>query len=287
MNRAAQGDLSGVIYKGAKVHYACDTEAFPPGLRTLWRPLDLDASTRGWIDDAVANPHGRAAMAALAIARSVMSDYDANGLVGAHDMRVVGTEQARQLFSAVGLPAGGTLLDVGAGEGQVTDELAPLFENVITTELSTSMARRLRGRGYECHALDLAEERLPGHHNGFDCISLLNVIDRTSRPYRLVERLRGMLREDGVLLCTVPLPLKPHVHVGPVTVDPEEILPTPRGKSRAQFAAHMSALAELFFPACGFEVVLLSRVPYLCRGDRKRPVIALDDAVFLCRAKSA
>ena len=224
-------------------------------------------------------------MAALAIARSVMSDYDANGLVGAHDMRVLGTAQARTLFEAAGVHEGGSLLDVGAGEGHVTDELAPLFSRVTTTELSTGMARRLRARGYECHNIDLAEERLPdaAESEGFDCIALLNVIDRTSRPYRLVERLRTLLRPGGVLLCTVPLPLKPHVHVGPVTVDPEEILPKPRGKGRARFEDSMSALAELFFPACGLKPTVLSRVPYLCRGDRRKPVISLDDAVFICR----
>lgn len=274
-------------YKGAKVRYGCDVAAFPPALRPLWRPLDMDASTKAWIDDAVAHPHGRAAMVALAVARSVMSDYDANGLVGAHDMRVLGTEQARRLFAAAGMSEGGRLLDVGAGEGQVTDELAPLFSHVTTTELSTGMARRLRGRGYECYNIDLAEERLPGsaETDGFDCVALLNVIDRTSRPYRLVERLRTLLRPGGVLLCTVPLPLKPHVHIGPVTVNPEEILPTPRG--RAGFEECMSSLAEVFFPACNVEPVVLSRVPYLCRGDRKKPVIALDDAVFVCRAMNS
>lgn len=275
-------------YQGANAHYACDVEAFPPALRARWRPLDMDASTKRWIDDAVARPHGRAAMAALAIARSVMSDYDANGLVGAHDMRVLGTDQARRLFAAAGVKEGGSLLDVGAGEGHVTDELAPLFSRVVTTELSTGMARRLRGRGYECHTIDLAEERLSdaAETEGFDCIALLNVIDRTSRPYRLVERLRTLLRPGGVLLCTVPLPLKPHVHVGPVTVDPEEVLPTPRGKGRARFEDCMASLAEVFFPACGLEPTVLSRVPYLCRGDRKKPVIALDDAVFLCRLRA-
>lgn len=274
-------------YRGARIHYACNVDAFSPALRPLWHPLDMDESTRSWIDDAVTRPHGRAAMAALAIARSVMSDYDANGLVGAHDMRVLGTAQARRILTAVGVEEGGSLLDVGAGEGQVTDELAPLFSRVTTTELSTGMARRLRARGYECHTIDLAEERLPGAAvaEGFDCIALLNVIDRTSRPYRLVERLRTLLRPGGVLLCTVPLPLKPHVHVGPVTVEPEEVLPTPHGKGGTNFEDCMSVLAELFFPACGLEPALLSRVPYLCRGDRKKPVIALDDAVFVCRSR--
>ena len=57
-------------------------------------------------------------MAALALARQVMGDYDANGMLGAHDMRVLGTDQWRRLL---GDRSELTLLDVGAGEGQVPD----------------------------------------------------------------------------------------------------------------------------------------------------------------------
>ena len=269
-------------YGGVSVSYTCDVDALSPALRHAYTPLDADASTKAWIDDANERPHGRAALAALAIARSVMSDYDANGLVGAHDMRVVGTDQARRLFRAVGLEEGGSLLDVGAGEGQVTDELAPLFGRVTTTELSSGMARRLRKRGYPCHEIDLATQTLPDAEERFDAIALLNVIDRTSRPYTLVERLTKLLKPGGVLFCAVPLPLSPHVHVGPVTMDPEELLPVERGS----FERGASALAEMFFPACGLSVEALSRVPYLCRGSRKTPVIVLDDPLFLCRRRS-
>ena len=269
-------------YRGITLRYECEVSRLSAALRPSFAQLDADEPTRQWLDDAISRPHGTAALIALAMARKVMSDYDANGLVGAHDMRVLGTDQWRQLAGACGIRLGGRALDVGAGEGQVTDELKPLFDEVVTTELSSAMARRLRSRGYACHEVDLALEPLPsGSADRFDAIALLNVIDRTSLPYRLVERLGSMLMPAGVLFCAVPVPLNPHVHIGPVTVDPEEILPIAKGG----WEEGVSALADTFFPACGFDVVGLSRVPYLCRGTKKEPVIALDDAVFVCRKR--
>ena len=49
-----------------------------------------------------------------------------------------------------------SLLDIGAGDGNVTAKLAPLFKKVVVTELSTPMVRRLEGQGYTTfHTADL------------------------------------------------------------------------------------------------------------------------------------
>ena len=40
-------------------------------------------------------------------------------------------------------------------------------------------------------------------------------------------------------------------------------------------------LTELCFEPLGLEVCSLSRAPYLCRGSAKRPVVVLDDSVFV------
>lgn len=41
------------------------------------------------------------------------------------------------------------LLDLGAGDGQVTSKMAPFFQNVYTTEMSTTMRWRLQQKGYQ------------------------------------------------------------------------------------------------------------------------------------------
>jgi len=265
-------------YRGVKLRYETVTKLFGAGLAERFVRLDADESTRAWIDHAIANPCSGVALTAQKIAKSVMSDYDANALAGTYDMRVVGTAQLRHLLPRARYPR---VLDVGAGDGMVTKELAPLADEVVCTELSAQMAKRLRKRGYRCEQVDLAIEELP-HQDAFDLVALLNVIDRTSLPITLLARLGALMAEDARLLLAVPFPLRPHVHAGPITVAPEELLPRDDGSWEAQ----ATTLCELVFRPCGYEVEAISRVPYLCRGPARRPVSSLDDALFVLRRRS-
>ena len=264
-------------HRGVPITFEANPHALSGLLRERFVPLPPDDATLAWIDAALDRPHGSLALTARAIARTMLSDYDANALAGTHDMRVVGTEQLRRLLSAARLEPGGRLLDVGAGDGHVTAELAPLFDAVETTETSRGMAKRLRERGYVCHEADLVSERLAGAAP-YDAIALLNVIDRTSHPISLLEALAELMSPKGWLLIAVPLPLAPHVHVGPSTVDPEEMLPI----DRTSWEAAANTLEEQLLRPLGYELRALSRVPYLCRGGRRSPVLQLDDALFLC-----
>lgn len=259
-------------YRDVELRYGCDRAALSPALRERFVELDLDEATRAWIDGCHDSPHGAAVLAARAIARKVMSDFDANGMLGVFDMRVLGRAQWRRLL---GGGTHGRLLDVGAGDGAVTAELAPLFDEVVTTELSRPMARRLRARGWACHEVDLARSDVPG--GPFDAVALLNLIDRTNLPITILERAAAALAPGGRLLVAAPLPLSPHVHVGSVTVDPDEALPA----DARTWEAAASELADLVLAPCGLEVRSLSRAPYLCRGGREQPVSILDDAVFV------
>ena len=168
-----------------RLRYDAERARLPAELRAAFAPLSADASTRAWIQAALANPQPRALTAVRDLAMKMVSLYDANGLVGAYSMRVLSTEQWR---SVLGEAAHGRLLDVGAGDGEVTAQLAPLFDEVVTTELSAPMARRLRKRGYRCHERDAALEELP-EERPFDVVAVQNVIDRTTHPLRLLERL--------------------------------------------------------------------------------------------------
>ena len=269
------------------LRYEVREAALSPLLRPALRPLRRDADTEAWLRDAVERPNGAVQLVLRQLARKVMSDYDANGVAGTHDMRVLGAAQWRTLLAQAGVQdTPRRLLDVGAGEGNVTAALVELLapdrgpDDVVTTELSGPMARRLRKRGWRCHEKDLAAEALPDAEAPFDLVGLLNVIDRTSRPLTLLEKLRPLTR--GVLLLAVPLPLRPHVHVGPVTLAPEEKLPSPLGGSES-FEAGANALAELAFKPTGWQVAAFARAPYLCRGGASEPVIALDDAIFVLR----
>lgn len=77
------------------------------------------------------------------------SRTDVLGYLQIGHMHVLSTSQAKILLEPH-LKSNNDLLDLGAGAGYVTDYLAPLFERVVTTELSLSMATSLRAKGYEC-----------------------------------------------------------------------------------------------------------------------------------------
>jgi 16S rRNA A1518/A1519 N6-dimethyltransferase RsmA/KsgA/DIM1 with predicted DNA glycosylase/AP lyase activity len=91
------------------------------------------------------------AQTAAATLRKVFSRTTANGLLHKGGMFVVSTAHARQLLQRPeghGLPAG-ALLDVGAGDGGVTEKLVSLFQQTVVTETSSSMVMRLkRSRKY-------------------------------------------------------------------------------------------------------------------------------------------
>ena len=292
--RTSERTRSGVEhYRGVGLRYGVSLERLTPSLRKAFVRLHADTSTRAWIDAAFARPHGSWALAARAVARAVVSDYDANAVAGTHDMRVLGAAQLRTMLGHAGLRVGRSVIDVGAGDGHVTAELAELFDSVATTELSRGMARRLRARGYTCHSVDLAKEPYPDEAH-FDAVLLLNVLDRTRHPISLLEAVPRLLRSPPLetaempwVLIALPLPLSPHVHVGAAVVDPEEMLPTPRlrGGSRESWEEAAVVLERDLLRNLGYRVRALARVPYLCRGGRKRPVTYLDDALFLCTAE--
>ncbi len=234
-----------------------------------------DAEAQAFEAAARARPHGPLALGVRAVLTRFVSDFDANGILGIHSMHLLSTDAWRKLLGDGPFDA---LLDVGAGDGSITATLAPLARRVITTELSKPMARRLRRRGYACEPIDLAAEPLP-EPAAFDLVTALNVIDRCARPVSLLVRLAELLAPSGRLVVAAPLPLTPHVHVGASTVDPDELLVL----AGEGFEQEARSLYERVLEPLGLRVDAFSRAPYLCRGGRSSPVIALDDAIFVLR----
>jgi SAM-dependent methyltransferase len=214
--------------------------------------------------------------------RRFMSDYDAYGTLRMYRMHLLGSAQWRSLLGrdtdAHAAPRG-SLLDVGAGDGGVTSFARPLFERVCVTESSRALTRVLRHKGFEVIDHDLGTRPWPTPER-FDVISLLNVLDRTQRPLSLLRNARLALRDAGTLLVSVPLPLRPHVYVGPDTADPDEPLP----ELRDDFEAGVSDLVDKLLTPHALTVQRFSRVPYLSHGDKQQAMYVLDAAVLACRA---
>jgi len=229
-----------------------DRAALPARLAALVRELPADPAIARFEARAGHGPIRGALRGAL---RRVVSDFDADGLLGTHPMALFGEASWEDLVGE-----GGRLLDVGAGSGDVTAHAAGLFDDVVTTEVSGPMARRLRARGLACHRVDLATE--PVELGRFRVVALLNVLDRCDRPRSLLAAARDRLEDDGVLVIAVPLPAAPHVDRGSATVDPDE----PLGGRGDTFEAALADLVEATIEPGGLTVRRLARAPYLSRG---------------------
>lgn len=245
----------------------CVLERLPPALRARFRPLPVDPAIEAFV--ASARPHGAIRSALHARLRRLVTDFDADGLLGTHPMALLGEASWEAL-----LGRGGRLLDVGAGSGDVTVHARALFEEIVTTETSRAMCHRLRRRGLRCHRVDLSREALPTGEGPFDAVALLNVLDRCDRPRSLLGAARRALGPGGRLLLSVPLPARPHVDRGGVTVDQDEPM-----------SGHGETWEEALVDLCegtlaGLEIERIARAPYLSVGARLH---ALDAALVVAR----
>ena len=257
-------------------HHACNLSALPADLGG--RFVQLARGSEASFDALRARRHGVWKTRLHSLMRYFLSDFDVNGLLGMYAMHLLDTPQWEQLL---GPPGQERLIDVGAGSGNVTSTLAPLFGTVATTETSWAMARRLERRGYLCFRVDVAESGIPDEP--WDAISCLNVLDRCARPLSLLRRLAGALAPGGRLVLSMPLPYVPIVFDGGVTREPSEPLPL---ADCASWEAGVAALVERVLSPTGLEVQRFARAPYASAGDAHQPLYVLDDVVMVCRIRT-
>jgi len=207
--------------------------------------------------------------------RGFLSDFDINGYLGTYPLFVLSSQQWRALLPEQ--QGQGSLLDIGAGRGDVTAQLAPLFGQVTAVETSRGMARRLRRQGYRVLELDLGTADL---NEEFDAVSLLNVLDRCDRPLSLLARARQLLRPGGILAIALVLPYRPFVYRGAVSRAPSERLPI----TQTSFEGAARDFISLSLLPLGLRVKAVSRAPYLSGGDSARPLYELDDLIVVAEA---
>ncbi len=250
-------------------------DALPGALRRAWLPPPADTATEAWLRGPGARPHGLLLTGLQRLLRRFASDFEVNARLGMYSLHLAGTDTfAALLGRGVGDPGG--LLDIGAGTGEVTAALAPLFDRVEATETSTAMARRIRARVPKAttHLVDLTNGAALGR---FDVVALLNVLDRTARPRTLLDQALAHLAERGTLLVATPLPTRAHVDAGGATADPDEEL----GGEGDAFEAALAALHDTLLAPRGLVVRRWTRLPYRSQGDAEAERYEHDDAVLV------
>jgi SAM-dependent methyltransferase len=178
----------------------------------------------------------------------------------------------------------GALLDIGAGDGSVTEQLAPFATKVFVTEESSAMRWRLWSRGFT--VID-AEAGL--RQEAFDCITMMNVLDRCDCPITLLQSVRSALKPSGVFVLAVVMPWCPFVERGTKKIPPRELLPMQGGEccKGATFEASTQRLVENVLTPLGFTLERWTKLPYLSQGSVDSEYYVLHDAVFLLRKTSA
>jgi cyclopropane fatty-acyl-phospholipid synthase-like methyltransferase len=164
-----------------------------------------------------------------------------------------------------------SLLDIGAGDGCITERMASLFQKVYATEMSTIMQWRLSSCGYTI--LDTEQ----WGDNKFDVITCLNVLDRCEKPLSLLKNIREHLNSDhGRVIISLVLPFKPYFEYNN-DHNPNESIHI---KGRLPEEQINEFISNVFQPL-GFRLRKLSRLPYLCEGDMERSYYFLSDYIFV------
>jgi SAM-dependent methyltransferase len=122
----------------------------------------------------------------------------ASGLVGAFQRATVG--QPVRLLRRAGLSRGARVLDAGAGRGRLVAALRSAgydARGIEPSARSAGMAQAV-GEPVERTAIEDHEE------TGLDAVVLWHVLEHVDDPHATLQRLRGWLAPDGLLLLGVP-----------------------------------------------------------------------------------
>lgn len=265
--------------------YRVDSSRIPAPMAERFVALEPDSGTERFLAQAERRRAGPVATRLHGWLGRFLSDFDVNGLLDMYPLHLLSTDQFRRLLRADTDPRpangdrSGVVLDVGAGSGDVTRTLAPLFDRVVAFETSRAMRRRLRQRGFVAHGHDLVAT--PTTLGPFDAITCLNVLDRCARPRRLLEHALAALAPDGLLVVALALPYAPFYYRAGRTLDPEE----PLRVEHSDWEGALSDLVRRELEPIGLTVVAWTRAPYLSAGDTRRPLYVLDDAIVVLRRR--
>ena len=229
-----------------------------------------------------------------------LSRTDAGALYLNHSMLVATPAQFRALLSqaspqTTGASAGRSsepvprsLLDVGAGRGEVTAALASALDvtaaQVTVVEASRPLRRQLASAGYH---VSCSLDELPD--GSFGVVSLLNVLDRCDTPHELLAAALRVLHPRGLLLVATPIPFCSTIHDGKVgMIDAHRPVKMPlqlsQGcASQSPFELHVAAFVRAAFAPLPLQLLAWTRVPYLCTGGAWRTYYHLEDALFVLR----
>ena len=106
-------------------------------------------------------------------------------------------------LNACPVPENTSVLDIGAGRGELLDRLPRTWKKY-AVDISEEAARQLSANGVDAVCIDLDETGLPYDSDVFDRICCLEVIEHLIRPADTLREIRRTLKPSGVFIASVP-----------------------------------------------------------------------------------
>lgn len=267
--------------------YKCDVEKMEREMRERFVEMSCDEETESFIEKCYSKSDWFLTHLFHSMVRSVLSMFmtstSINGFLDRGSMFVFSTEQFSQLYD--NLPSiksrkeTSTLLDLGAGDGKVTQIMAQFFGTVHVTEVSPVMRRILSKRGYT--VVDI-ESWASESGTEYDLISCLNLLDRCERPVSVVSGMVNKIKPGGRILIAIVLPLSQYVESG--TKGSEDHRPSESlDVTGDTFESQVLSLSTHLLTPNGLQIVKWTRLPYLCEGDLDLSFYWLHDVVMLVK----
>jgi len=188
---------------------------------------------------------------------------EANGIMGTGKMFMLSTNQLSILFDGETFE---NMLDIGAGDGHVTNQFRSIIRgNITCTESCEKLIKVLNKNGYT------TQNEIEGD---FELISCLNVLDRCDRPISILKSIQRIKKK--FVIISIVLPFRGFYYNGNKKCPQLESLID----YYKNWEENVNILCKTFVEM-GFEIEKISRVPYLSEGDNKRQCSWLDTAVFI------
>lgn len=210
-----------------------------------------------------------------------VSKTSLNGWLNRGSMFVLSESQFMRLTGWGEDHRGGALLDLGAGDGNVTAYLSGFFEETFVTEVSSVMRKILVRRGYRLKGVETWDSE--DDPQKYEMIAALNLLDRCDAPLTLLKQIPKKLAKNGYVLIALVLPLNQFVEAnGPTYAASETIVV--EGQTMEE---QVDSLVKCVFEPLGYKLKSWTRVPYLCEGDIHKDWYFMIDIVLLLQHDSS
>lgn len=137
--------------------------------------------------------------------KDVYDSYWQNRLTGVN-ADSIDDQSPNEIFETIAplMRTGRRLLDVGCGEGKITEIARTNFDEIYGLDISKTALLKAKERGISTVCVDLNDGFVSYKDNSFDCITALEVVEHLINPLRFFNDLRRVLKPKGQLLLTTP-----------------------------------------------------------------------------------